>query len=169
MDYYSGYGDLAKMNVTGGGDLLGLLKGLGFGPETGLAGFLGGPVGALALPLGGKILGGLGSLIGGKSDQQKSAKDVYNLAKNRLGQNVLDPNQYMASYQQALAPRFNQQADQINRRLGLDSGVAQAELGSRQQAPLAQFYLDTKVQNDQLKHQFDNQLLSLMGDLSRYM
>lgn len=170
MDYYGGYDDLAKMNVGGGGDLLSILQALGFGQkETGINGFLGSPLGALTTGLGGKILGGLGSLIGGKSDAQKSAKDVYNLAKNRLGQNVLDPNQYMASFNQAMAPRFNQQADSINRRLGLDSGVAQAELGSAQQAPLAKFYLDTKIQNDQLKSQFDNQLLSLMGDLSRYM
>lgn len=158
--------------VGGSSDILSLLKGLGFGgqqKETGINGFLGSPLGGLVSSFGGQLLGGLGSLIGGKSQSQKSAKETYNLAKNRLGQNVLDPNQYMASYQQALAPQFNMQAEGINRRLGLDSGVAQAELGSRQQAPLAKFYLDTKVQNDQLKSQFDNQLLSLMGDLSRYM
>jgi hypothetical protein len=165
------YGDIgiAMQGAGGNNDLLSILKGLGFSQPTGLAGFLGGPVGGLVTSLGGDILGGLGSLIGGKSQAQKSARDVYNLAKNRLGQNVLDPNQYMASFQQSMAPRFNQQADSINRRLGLDSGVAQAELGSQMQAPLAGFYLDTKVKNDQLKAQFDNQLLSLMGDVSRYM
>ena len=160
MDYYGGTNTLGQMNMTGGGDLLSLLKGLGFNAN---------PVSPLlnaGLDVGKSILGGLGGLLFGGKERART-DEIYNLAKNRIGQNVINPDQYLAQYQQALAPRFNMQAEGINRRLGLDSGVAQAELGSQMQAPLAQFLLQAKQQNDILKNQNDNGLLQLMASLRR--
>lgn len=160
MDYYGGTNTLAQMNMTGGGDLLSLLKGLGFAANPMS------PLLSAGLDIGKSLLGGLGSLLGGGTERARTS-EVYNLAKNRIGQNVINPDQYLAQYQQALAPRFNMQAEGINRRLGLDSGVAQAELGSQMQAPLAQFLLQAKQQNDILKNQNDNGLLQLMASLRR--
>lgn len=156
------YGDIGtQLQGAGGtGDLLSLLKGLGFSANP-VNPFL-----SAGLDFGKNLLGGLGGLLFGGQERART-NEIYNLAKNRLGQNVINPDQYLAQYQQTLAPRFNMQAEGINRRLGLDSGVAQAELGSQMQAPLAQFLLQAKQQNDILKNQNDNGLLQLMASLRR--
>lgn len=117
------------------------------------------------LSFGGSLLSGLGNALF-PSWESKQKKKVFSMAQNRLGQNVLSPEQYLADYQRALAPRFNQQAEAMNRRLGLDSGVAQGELGFQMQFPLAQFMFEAKQQNDMLKAQRDSQLLQLMGSLT---
>jgi len=116
---------------------------------------------------GSSLLGGLAGLLGGESWGEKQAKKVSNLAQNRLGQDVLQPEQYMAEYKRAMLPEMNRSAEALNRRLGLDSGAAQSDLMFKMQAPLAQFMLNAKMQNDQLKSQNDNMLLQLMGGLSR--
>lgn len=124
------------------------------------------PWGAIA-NVGGTLLSGLGSLFGGESPEEKRAKKTYSLAKNRLGQSVLEPEQYLADYMRALAPQQNRQAERINQRLGLDSGAAQTDLAFKMQAPIAQFLLNAKQQNDVLTSQNDNMLLQLMAGLSR--
>lgn len=120
----------------------------------------------LASAFGGPLLGAIGSLFQGESWGDKNAKKVSSMAENRLGQNVLDPQQYMSQYMRAMAPQLNQQGERIGQRLGLDSGVAQGEMAFQQQAPMAQFLLETGRLNDQLKAQRDTSLLSLMGSLS---
>jgi len=114
---------------------------------------------------GSSLLGGLGGLLAGKSDAEKRSEKTFNLAQNRLGQDVLQPEQYLAEYMRAAAPKFNAQAEGINRRLGLDSGVAQGEMAHSMQSDIASFMLNAKMQNDQMKSQRDNMLLSLMGSL----
>ena len=123
------------------------------------------PLAAFGISAGSSLLSGLGSALF-PSWGTKKKKEVFSMAQNRLGQNVLNPEQYLADYQRALAPRFNQQADAMNRRLGLDSGVAQGELGFQMQFPLAQFMFEAKQQNDMLKSQRDSQLMQLMGSLT---
>lgn len=120
---------------------------------------------AFGLNLGGDLLGGLTSWLGG-SGQRARKKEVYNLAKNRIGQSVLDPQQYLADYYRSMSPQFNQRANAVNQRLGLDSGVAQAEIGSSMESSLASFLLQAKQQNDILKSQRDDQLLQLMAQLA---
>ena len=117
------------------------------------------------LGAGTSLLGGLAGLLGGPSEGEKRQRKVFGLAQNRLGQDVLRPEQYMADYMRASAPRFNQQAETMNRRLNLDSGVAQGELQHSMQSDFAQFMLNAKMQNDQLKTQRDSMLLQLMGSL----
>lgn len=149
--YGGGFANFMKMyqdSMKGGG-----LFGLG---DVATGGLLG---------AGTTLLTGLAGLLGGKSDAEKRSEKTFNLAQNRLGQDVLHPDQYFADYFRAMAPRFNQQADSITRRLGLDAGVAQGELANSQQSSFAQFLLGAKQQNDILKSQRDNMLLQLMGSL----
>ena len=140
---------MSMMQALGGKGLFGL----GDMATGGLFGFAG------------NLLGGLGGLLGGKSDAEKRADQVYSMAKNRIGQNVLNPDQYLADYLRAAAPRMNMQAQGMERRLGLDSGVAQGEMAYNMEAPLAQFMLQAKQQNDMLKNQNDNNLMSIMASL----
>ena len=87
---------------------------------------------------------------------------VFGLAQNRLGQSVLDPSQFLAQYMQSLAPQFSQQAESINRRLGLDSGVAQGELARGQQSTLSGILADLTRFNAQATANQDLGLLNLM-------
>lgn len=120
---------------------------------------------AFGLNLGGDLLGGLTSWLGG-SGQRSRKKEVYNLAKNRMGMDVLHPDQYLAEYYRSMAPEFNKRAESVNSRLGLDSGVAQAEIGSSMESSLASFLLQAKQQNDVLKSQRNDQLLQLMAQVA---
>jgi hypothetical protein len=110
----------------------------------------------------GAIIGGIGGLLSGPSESQKKARSVYGLAQNRLGQSVLDPSQYLAQYMRALAPQFNQQAEGINKRLGLDSGMAQGALAQGQQSTLSGILADLGKFNAQATANRDMGLLQLM-------
>ena len=111
---------------------------------------------------GGSLLGGLSNLLSGPSQAQRSARSVFNLAQNRLGQSVLDPSQYLAQYMQALAPRFTQQSERIGSRLGLDSGLAQKALAGQQQSTLSGVLADLEKFNAQATANQDMGLLQLM-------
>jgi hypothetical protein len=143
-----GYGD------NGGGfDITELLKGIGGG-----APWWAGP----AAGAGASILGGLGGLFAGPSESQKKARSVYGLAQNRLGQSVMDPSQYMAQYAQSLAPMFNRQAEGINAKLGLDSGLAQQSMARGQQSTLSGILADLSKFNAQATANRDLGMLQLM-------
>lgn len=161
------FDDRAGVGTGGGTDALSaLLKALGGG--GGLAGLgLTGP-GAL-LGLGGGVASGLAGLLRGKSSSQKSARKTFNLAQNRLGQNVIQPEQYLADFTRAMLPSWNKESAAITKRLGLDSGVAQGALAESRQSSIAEFMFKAKMMNDQLKSQSDNALLALMGNVGRYM
>jgi len=158
LDLYSGGG------ATGSGSIPGVMGMLGGG--GGLFGLGDLATGGL-FSFGSGLLGGLGSLFGGKSDSEKRADKVFSLAQNRLGQDVLNPDQYLADYMRTMAPKFNMQGETMNRRLGLDSGVAQGELAHMMDSELAGFLLNAKMQNDQLKSQRDDSLMNLMAMLGR--
>lgn len=141
-----------------------LLDALGGG--TGLFGLGDAATGGL-LGLGTSALGAIGGLLQGPSEAEKRGRKVFNLAQNRLGQNVLQPEQYLADFKRATAEDFNRQAEDINQRLNLDSGVAHGALADNMQSTFAKFLLGAKQQNDVLKNQNDNMLLQLMASLSR--
>jgi hypothetical protein len=148
------------------------LPSTGSGPMSGTGGFspisfaTQNPLVAGGLMGGQFLLEGLSNLLSGPSWGEKKAKEVFSLAKNRMGMDVLQPEQYLSEFMRANAPRFNMQAEGINRRLNLDSGVAQGEMAAQQQGPLAQFMLNAQMQNDMLKSQNDNMLMQLMGQLT---
>ena len=131
------------------------------------AGSGGNPLVAAGITAGGELLGDLAGLLRGETDAQKRAGKTFSLAENRLGQDVLKPEQYLADYMRTLLPQFNREAESINTRLGLDSGVAQGALAESRQSQIGSFLLDAKMQNDVLKSRNDNMLLNLMGSLGR--
>lgn len=162
-----GQGSNAGFGGGGGTDFNDLLKLLGQsqgGKSQGLFGL--GDVGTGGLfSAGGALFGGLADLLGGKSDAEKRSTETFDLARNRLGQSPFDPDQYLAELQRSLGPQFNQQAEGINRRLGLDSGVAQGELARGQQSTLSSFLLQARQRADEATFRNDQFLLSLMGSL----
>lgn len=116
--------------------------------------------------LGGSVLGGLAGLFRGESEGSRKARRVFNLAQNRLGQSILDPDQYMMDYYRAMAPQWNRAGEDIGRRLGMDSGVARGAMIDRIQPSLAQMMFQLKSRNDELMSSRDSQLLQLMGGLT---
>ena len=157
-------GDMGYQMQYGGGPSRS--SGPGLGSLMGMFAKGPNPLVSAGISLGTSLLGGLGRLIGGNPERDYRMK-VANLAQNRLGQNVLDPQQYMADYMRSQAPRWNQQSAAIDQRLGLDSGAAQSERMGLMEGPLAQFMLQAKQQNDIMKSQRDQNLLSLMASLGR--
>ena len=115
---------------------------------------------------GSSLLGGLAGLLRGESKAEKRGNEVYNIAKNQMGQDVLDPDQYLAEYYRAIAPELNMIAEGANKRLGLDSGAAQGALAGQRQSLISRFYLDTLQQNAQLKSMRDQNLLALMAQFA---
>ena len=134
---------------------------------------------------GGSLLGGLAGLFRGKSDLEQLQEDMlrqqmaaagqgsrmrqsaFNLAQNRLGQSVLEPEQYLADYMRSLTPTFNRQAEAVNKRLGLDSGVAQGELARSREFKIADWFWQMKAEGDRLRAVQDNSLIALMAQLGR--
>lgn len=144
---YQNYGNTSPASNGGGGNWLTNMNPL---------------IGSSLLQTGGSLLGGLAGLFRGPTQAQKSARSVFSLAQNRLGQSVLDPQQYLAQYMQSLAPKFNRQAEGVGKRLGLDSGVAQGEMMRFQQPMQAGILADLNIQNAQLSAQRDMSLLATM-------
>ena len=167
----------------GGSDALSKMMAL-FGGGGGMFGLGDLATGGL-FSAGGAALSGLAGLFGGPSEQEKGMKaqrlgredayqtsksrtgDVFSMAKNRMGQSPLDPNQYLADYMQSMAPMFNKDANRLGSTLGLDSGMAQGAMMEKQQSSIAQFMLNAKMQSDVLKGQNDNMLMQLMSGLGR--
>lgn len=146
--FYSGGGGMDL------GGLLGMLK----GPN---------PLVQAGLMAGGELLSGISGLLKGESWGSKKAKEIYNMAQNRIGQSVIHPDQYLADYMRSQAPRWNQDNEAISRRLNLDSGVAQGERMAMMEPGIASFMLNAKQQADVMKSQNDNMLMNLMAQLSR--
>lgn len=136
-----------------------------------LSSLLGGAGGAVApfnpllgagISFGSSLLSGLGGLLSGPSTSQKNARRVSGLIQNQLGQSVLDPDQVFGQIQSSLAPQFNRQAEGVNRRLGLDSGVAQGELARFQQSTLSGILAQLNQFNAQATSNRDVSLLQLL-------
>jgi len=142
---------------SGGNGLAGLL-GLFGGLGTGGMGFL--PT--LGLQFGGSLLKGLSGLLGGKSDAEKRAEQVFALAKNRLGQSVLEPEQFMAQYQRSLAPQFTQEREKFAKMAGIESPWAFGEYARNKESTLSGLLAKLNMLNAQLTTQKDLGLLSTM-------
>lgn len=125
------------------------------------------PLMSAGIGAGTELLKGLAGLIGGPSAGEKRSRKVFNMAQNRMGQSVLNPDQYLADFMRTIAPQINNEATTLSRRVGLDSGVARGALFDRAATPLAEFMMNARKQNDILTSQRDDMLLQLMGSLGR--
>ena len=150
-------------NVSGGGlgSLVNLLQ-----SNQGLFGLGDVATGGL-LGLGTSLLGGIGGLLQGKTDAQKQAGMSIKEFQNMLGQDVINPEADIAAIQRSQRPGLSASAQRLDRRFGLDSGVAAGELAHQQQSGLASALLGLRQQNNQLTASRDSQLRSLIAQLGQ--
>lgn len=120
------------------------------------------PLVSAGLSAGGALAGGIGDLLTGPSEGEKKARDVYGMAKNKLGQSVLDPDQYLADYMRALAPQVNKKSAAIAKRTGMDSGVASGALWDVQSSTLSGLMAEMKKFNAVQTANQDMGLMRLM-------
>ena len=140
----------------------------GFGMEDFAGMFQPGLLELLAPGIGtfaGGMLGGLGSLLGGKSEAEKRKEKVFGMAQSQFGQDVFDPNQFMADIQRELGPQVKRRGEIMEKRLGLDVGVAQGELFSELFGAMSSKMIGLKTSAAQAKATRDTQLLSIMASL----
>ena len=167
-NYSGGSGLNTRGNMAGYDSLLAILEQYGGGKSGGGLFGLGDMGTGMLMQFGGNLLQGFAGLLTGKSQPQKNAQKTFNLAQNRLGQDVIDPSQYLAEYMRTILPVMNKEAESLQKSVGLDSGVAQMSLANERESMLSKFLLQAKMQNDQWKMQNDNALLSLMGSVGRF-
>jgi hypothetical protein len=124
---------------------------------------------------GASVISGLGGLAQSLAEfifgsgRKRAIKKQIGSYQGQLGKDVMSPAEQeaiMAHLYRSMYPRFNQQAEGINKRLGLDSGVAQAELASGMQSTEAGLRGGLAQQNIQLRSQRDDQLRQLMASLT---
>lgn len=122
-------------------------------------------LGSALITTGGNILGGLGKMLFGNGDRER-IKQFAQYLKGQLVNPQDFANQQMANDYRANAPRFNVLAENTNRRLGLDSGVAQAQLNSDMESTLAQnrlkYVQSGADQNQQIRAMLSNLYSSLL-------
>ena len=114
----------------------------------------------------GSLLGGIGGLLGGKSDDEKRREEMYNRLKGMLGQNM-QPNTgaYLGRVQGSLAPYLNQIAGRASQRVGLDSGAAQGDIARANYGALQGAGAQYQMQGEQMQQQKLMQLLQMMAGL----
>jgi len=117
------------------------------------------------ISMGGNVLSGLAGLVSGESWGEKKGKQTYRMAENRLGQDVLHPDQYYADYMRGATEKVQQNKEDVAAKADLTGGQAVGAMWDAQVAPLANFMLQFKARNDELKANRDSKLLSLMGQL----
>ena len=159
-----------------------MLNGGSSGGPADYLSYLSGPVG-IASQFASPVLGLLGSILGGPSHDERQNLRLQNqslqfgldkgrdsleytrklrgLIQNRIGQSPLVPQQGLAEFERAMAGRFSQNAESAGRRIGLDSGVAQAGLAGQRQDVLANFL--SQRTNEQAGYQ--QNLLQMLGGL----
>ncbi len=113
----------------------------------------------------GGMLGGLGKLLGGKSESEKRKEKVFGMAQSQFGQEVFDPNQFMSDIQRQLRPQVKRRGEIMEKQLGLDVGVAQGELFSELFEAMSSKMIGLKTSAAQAKASRDMQLLSIMASL----
>jgi hypothetical protein len=121
-----------------------------------------------AASAGGELLKGIGGLVSGPSQSQQDMRKVFNLAQNRMGQSVIDPDQYLAELMQSMAPQWGMEAEAMGKRLDIDSGITQHTLARSRQSTISRFMLNAKREADILKANRDQALMSLMAEVGRF-
>lgn len=113
---------------------------------------------------GGNILGGLGKMLFGNGDRER----IKQFAQYLKGQ-LINPqdfaNQQMSADWVASAPRRNAVAENTNKRLGLDSGVGQAQMNSDMESTLAQ----NKLKYVQSGMDQNQQIRAMLSNLYSYL
>ena len=119
------------------------------------------------LSFGTSLLGGVAGLLQGPSEEEKYLQErrrrgteAFSLIKNRLAQTGNEPEQYLAQFMRATQEQRSREAEGINSRLGLDSGVAQGEMLKNTWNSFLNYSLGAQERNAGRK---DNLLAMLAG------
>jgi len=117
------------------------------------------------LGMGGSLLGGIGSLLGGDSAGEKKLKQTYGLLQNRLGGDVLNPEQYMANYHRSNAERWGREDEAGAKRVGMDSFLFHNASKGRRDRDALNYFGGMSAQGDMLKSQQDMMILRQMAGI----
>jgi len=118
-----------------------------------------------AMQSGQQLFSSLADMVGGPSSGEKRLKETYSKLSNRLGMDVLNPDQYLADYYRQNAERWGQQDEMRSKRVGMDSFLfANASRGQRDREAL-NYYGGMQAQNDLIKSQNDMNILRQMEEI----
>lgn len=129
--------------------------------------FLTSPLGLGAIQFGAGFAESLAKQIFGSGDRKRILR-FAEMLKSRMGQDIIDPQRQRAIVQQlynANAPERNRNAEMINKRLNLDSGVAQGELANQAQQSYAGLAGNLALQNESMKFNRDNQYQQMIQQI----
>ena len=112
------------------------------------------------------LLGGLGGLLKGKSEGEKARESLRKLIQNRMGQKAIDPQQFYGGVMKQLAPRIKRRGEIIEKRLGLDTGVAQGELFGQFFEDVQSKMFDLQQWAAQINAQQEMQRLQMLSQLA---
>lgn len=124
-------------------------------------------VGAAGIAAGGDLLTSLASAIFSSRDTGR-LKRLAEYLRSRLGQSAISPAEQegiVTRNQAAMAPQLNQYAEGLNRRLNLDSGVAQGVLADRIFPTQMALRNDLSMKNLEMTNQNDAQIRALLAQL----
>ena len=117
------------------------------------------------LGMGQSLLGGIAGMFSGPSEGEKKLSQTYGLLQNKLGSDVLNPDQYLADYYRQNSERWGQQDEARASRVGMDSFLfANAARGERDRDAL-NYYGGMQSQADMLKSQQDMNILRQMAGI----
>lgn len=123
-------------------------------------------VGAAAVMGGAQLLGGLASWLGGSEDRSRR-RQLYAMLMRQANNNepIYNVQNMLAQYRGMIAPQVSRLGEQTNRRLGLDSGVAQGEIMHGLFSGEQGFLLNAMRENAQLVDERKRQALSSAATL----
>lgn len=125
----------------------------------------GNPLTGAAISAGEALLGQLASLLGGPSAGEKRKRETYGMAKGGLNKNMLDPQGMVQDVFNMMRPEMNRKAGDVNKRLGLDAGVAQGEMMNMFTENAQNQLFGLKLKQAEMNMNNRNMLLSIMASL----
>lgn len=126
-----------------------------------------GPLGYAGLSAGADFAESLAKRIFGSGDRNRILRFAAML-RSRLGTDVISPSRQREIVDRLYASSFgerNRLGESINRRLNLDSGVAQGALGEQAQGQLLGYGANLALENEQLKASRDSQYNQLLTSI----
>jgi hypothetical protein len=124
-------------------------------------------IGSALIAGGSELLGSLASRIFGSGDR-KRLRRFDQFLQGQYGQEVFSPQDQQRIFgylRKAQSPSFNFASQGINKRLGLDSGVAQGELARLMQSTEFGTRADLAQLGTRLRAQRDNTILGLRSNV----
>lgn len=104
-------------------------------------------------------------LLSGPSAGEKRKRETFNMAKANLNANMLDPGSMIQDTYNMMRPEMNRRAGSVNKRLGLDAGVAQGELMNMFVEGAQNQMLGLKMKQAEMNMNNRNLMMQIMASL----